>query len=446
MSDFDFFLEFFGHLEVFLPAMGLMMALLYLSVRSIAPAGYLDPLHFYWAFTFGSAYGVVISLFILGHIDLNLFSMVCAFGLLFFLSFRFFIKSKKSFLLKNFVRLLIPSDDGKLEFSVVLVTYILLLGTILIFVGSGMFAETNRFEQNRGFGPLVRVADGLRLFVVAYIALLLFKRYRKVGKITWRLSIYGFLFLVLIVIGAVVNGSKFGLLEAIYAVVLALSVYFKKPKFNFLVAVSVMFSALSFAILVLAANLNNEASTGGAEPSYMAGNSLVLERLVLRILANADKYYFSLPNHVIDELKTDNIIVTFLTPFVGTGRMSSLVGHDVAEYGIGRQTLMYFYPDNDVAGGPTSHFDLFAYKYFGWLGGPFFIIFISFLFSSIMLLTRHGKDKIFYSSLAAALWLRAQAIILEPTIGFSYVFDIFILFFLVKVLCACFHRRISSNE
>lgn len=444
MSDFEFFLTFFGNLEIFLPLMGISMLVLYFSVRSLAPAGYLDPIHFYWTFTFGSAYSVVIGLFALGCIELRLFVMVVFFGLLFIISFKIFAKLRNSPLQGAFVRLLVPKGNGTLEFTVVLAAYILALVFIISFVGFGMFAETNRFEQNRGFGPLVRVADALRLFVVGYLSLSLINRYRSSGGLTLRVTVHGFSLLLLILIGSVVNGSKFALLEAIYAVLISIAVYFKKPKFRLWVLVSVALSAVVFALLVLAANLKNDAATRDVEPSYTGGDSLVLERFVLRILANADKYYFSLPNHVIDELQTDNVVVAFLSPLVGSGRMSSLVGYDVNEYGIGRQTLMYFYPDNDVAGGPTSHFDLFAYKYFGWIGGPFFVVYLSFLFSSIMLLMKGGQGRIFYSSLAAALWLRSQAIILEPTIGLSYVIDIFVLFTLVKISCACFRTRSLS--
>jgi oligosaccharide repeat unit polymerase len=441
MSDFDFFIDFFANLPLFLSLMIFMTVALYASVRLVAPAGYLDPFHFYWTFTFGSAYGVVLGLYFLHEIDIELLSMVAFFGLAFILSFRYFSRNPKKRFRSYFDRLLIPQGEGKLEFVVVAVVYLLILVLIISFVGVGMFAETNRFEQNRGFGPLVRVADALRLFVVAYLSLLIVKRYRRTNRIRLNTVVLTLTLTILIVVGSIVNGAKFALLEAIYAIVVASAIYTEKPKFRLWLMVSVLGSALTFALVVLSANLNNDAATRGADATYMEGNSLVVERFVLRVLANADKYYFSLPNHVIDELKTDNVVVAFLTPFVGIGKMSSLVGYDVSEYSIGRQTLMYFYPENDVAGGPTSHFDLFAYKYFGWFGGPLFVLFISFLLSSIMSLTKSGQGRIFYSSLVAALWLRSQAMILEPTVGLSYVFDIFLLFFILKIACACFHRR-----
>lgn len=441
MSDFEFFLVFFSNSPLFLSAMFVMTGILYLSIRSLVPAAYLDPMHFFWTFTFGSAYGVVIGLFLLGQIETELFLMVFAFGTLFIVSFRQFAKAKVSRLHRQFLKFLVPTGDGKREFLVALTVYVALLIVIIAFVGFGMFAETNRFEQNRGFGPLVRVADALRLFVVAYLALDVLKRYRASGGMTIPTLLRVGFVLALIVLGSMVNGSKFALLEAIYAVVLAISIYDIKPRFKVWVALSIMLTALGFAIIVLSNNLRNDANTQGAGPEYMAGDSLVVERLFLRILANADKYYFSLPNGVIHELKTDNVAVAFAAPFVGTGRISALVGYNVDDLNIGRQTLTYFYPDYDIAGGPTSHFDLFAYKYFGWFFGVGFVLLVAALLAAIMLLGKSGKNKIFYASLAAAIWLRSQAVLLEPTVGLAYIFDIFILFFMLKISCAVFSTQ-----
>ncbi|WP_236410420.1 hypothetical protein, partial [Pseudomonas lactis] len=112
--------------------------------------------------------------------------------------------------------------------------------------------------------------------------------------------------------------------------------------------------------------------------------------------------------------------------------LSNAVGHPVNDYTVGRQSLLYWYPTFDVAGGPTSHYDLFAYKYLGYAGGLLFVMMLSFVLSSISTMSRvAGSD--FYYALAATLWLRALPMLLEPAIGLSYILDIFILFFVIKV-------------
>ncbi|WP_426146450.1 hypothetical protein [Polaromonas sp. DSR2-3-2] len=446
MSDIDFFAIFFSNLPLFLMAMLLMTSLLYLSVRNTTLAGYFDPIHFYWTFTFGTAYGIIISLYVLGFIENYLFLMVSGYGILFIVSFRFFIQVLTNPFKKVIDLFLVPVDDGYVEFLFALVCYLLLILTIMWFVGLGMFAETNRFEQNRGFGAFVRLADALRLFVVAYISLLILNRYKKNGRPSFGAFLLIIFFILLIVLGAVVNGSKFALLESIYAIVLAVCIYREKPKFKVFAVVATFSVILGFALLVLSINLDKSGFDKDAGPAYMAGNSVLLERLLLRVLANADKYYFSLPGNVVDNLEVDSVIVRFISPLIGETQMSALLGYNVGDYGLGRQTIMYHYPSFDVAGGPTSHFDLFAYVFFGLGFGWIFVIFVSFVLSSLLLLTKTGKNNIFYSALVAAFWLRGLALLLEPPMGLAYVFDIFILFFIVKVFGLCVKSKIILNK
>jgi hypothetical protein len=415
--------------------------LLYLSVRSIAPAGYFDPIHFYWTFTFGTAYGIVISLYLLGLIENYLFFTVGSYGVLFILSFIFFNRVLVNPLKKGFDLFLIPSDDGYFEFLCALICYLLLLLAIMWLVGLGMFAETNRFEQNRGFGALVRLADALRLFVVAYLSLLVFNRYKTNERFSAKTRLLFIFVVFLIVLGSVVNGSKFALLESIYASVLVISIYRKKPKFKAFTVIATFCVIFGFALLVLSINLDKTGFDRDAGPTHMAGNSVLLERLLLRVLANADKYYFSLPDNVIDNLEADSVIVRFISPLLGETQMSTLLGYNVGDYGLGRQTIMYHYPSLDVAGGPTSHFDLFAYKYFGWGFGWAFVIFVSLVLSFLLLLAKPGKNNMFYSALVSALWLRGLALLLEPPTGLAYIFDIFVLFFLIKILGICLRQK-----
>lgn len=446
MSDVDFFAIFFSNLPLFLMAMLLITSLLYLSVRNTTLAGYFDPIYFYWTFTFGTAYGIIVSLYVLGFIENYIFLVICGYGMIFIVSFRFFIIALTNPFKKVIDLFLVPADDGYVEFLFALVCYLLLVSTIMWFVGLGMFAETNRFEQNRGFGAFVRLADALRLFVVAYISLLILNRYKKNGRPSFGVFLSIIFFILLIFLGAVVNGSKFALLESIYAVVLAVCIYWKKPKFKVFTVVATFSVILGFALLVLSINLDKSGFDKDAGPAYMAGNSVLLERLLLRVLANADKYYFSLPGDVVDSLVVDSVIVRFISPLIGETRMSSFLGYNVGDYGIGRQTIMYHYPLLDVAGGPTSHFDLFAYVVFGLGFGLIFVVFVSFVLSSLLLLTKTGKNNMFYSALVAALWLRGLALLLEPPTGIAYIFDIIIIFFIIKIFGFFLKSKIILNK
>lgn len=433
MISSDFFDLFFGNLSLFILSIVFASTLLYFTVRSKALAGYLDPIHFYWTFTFGSAYGVVIGLYILGYISDFLFWYVFSCALLFVVFFVLFCQGSSGGIRRLLVALTVPRGTGRFEFYLILFLYLCLLAVILAFVGAGLFAETNRFEQNRGFGLYVRIADAFRIFVFAYLAILLVQGARLDG-INGKSALLLFFLAMLIFIGSIVNGSKFAFLEALYSCFVAVSIYFSKPKFKVFYFSIVSLAALFFALLVLTFNLRNNNVDTEADAIYMTGNPVVVERLVFRVLGNADKYYLGLPNDVVDKLNTDSLLVRFISPIVGVTHLSKILGYPVNDFNVGRQILLYFNPGQEVAGGPTSHFDLFAYKYFG-VGFAFiWVIITAFLLATINSLGRNAPQNIFYCALVATLWLRTLPIFLEPPIGFAYMLDIIFLFFVIKLI------------
>jgi hypothetical protein len=391
----------------------------------------MDPLHFYWTFTFGTAYGVILALYIGGYVDSFYFAVVMAYAGVFLLSFRmgFYLRSG----LHSVVGvLLVPRGKGRFEFYFVLSAYSLLALFLMWKTGFGVNAESNRFEQNRGVGAFVRVADGFRLFLLSYIALICFERWkaRKRGLATWVVISF---YLGLMVLSSLLNGAKFAILEGIYASLFALAVQGYRLRLGIGKVLAIFSIVLFFAVWVLARNLQQAGVDGESSGVYMPDTPILYERLALRVLANADKYYLSLPNGVIEKLQTDGALIQLLAPLISITKMSELVGHSVNDYTVGRQALLYWYPDYDVAGGPTSHFDLFSYKYFGLVPGLFFAAFIGFFLSAVASLSRFDGGP-FYAAICATLWLRSIPMLLEPATGLAYVLDIFILFFIVKLL------------
>lgn len=445
MTGVDFFEVFFAHLELFLSGMFIACLVLYCVVRKCTIAAYLDPLHFYLTFTFGTAYGVVGGLYVLNYVADFLFFWILSSGLVFLLFYWLFNRLKWAGGAGVFRTLLVPEGDGKPEFLIVLILYICLLATIIHFVGFGLFADTNRFEQNRGFGIFVRVADAFRLFIVAYLSIMMVKSYKQNGIVIFNLLLLTVLVMA-IVVSSALNGSKFALLEALYACFVGVSVYWGKPKFRVVHVLTVGAIALFFALFALTVNLQNNEVDTGADAQYVTGAPIVVERLIFRVLGNADKYYLGLPNEVVDKIQTDNAAVRFLSPLIGVTRLSDILGYNVNDFNVGRQLLLYFDPAREVAGGPTSHFDLFSYKYFGIFFGLIWIVFTAFLLAAIRMLARAPIPSIFYASLVSALWLRGLPILLEPPVGFAYIVDIFVLFFVIKVVGILLPRRGNRQE
>ncbi|WP_155738228.1 hypothetical protein [Pseudomonas putida] len=433
MSDLDFFEFAFSNIPLLLTCMFVTTGLLYLSVRRFAFLGYLDPLHFYWTFTFGTAYGIVLAMFIGGHVSLYYVALLLSYALTFLFFLRFSGRHGQQ-MYKWVVALLVPHGRGRGEFWIVLLIYICLAVFLIASTGFGSSAETNRFEQNRGLGAFVRVADAFRLFLVACIAVVCVERWRN-GRRNYLTLVLGLGYVFLLVISSLLNGAKFAILEGIYASIFALGVYGYRLRLNFFKVGALFSVVLVFAVWVLSKNLEGAGVDTQASGVYMPNTPMLYERLALRILANADKYYLSLPNGVIEELKTDSVFVQFIAPLVSVTKMSEIVGYPINDYAVGRQALLYWYPDNTIAGGPTSHFDLFSYKYFGFFPGLMFAALMGWFLASVAALGRLGRNqRPYYAALCAALWVRSIAMLLEPTVGLAYVLDIFLLFFVINCI------------
>jgi hypothetical protein len=397
----------------------------------------LDPWHFYYGFTFGTAYAIVLSLYYFGYIKTPIFLIVMFYGFLMCFAINLFCRIPHSLFARLLNVIICPGiKNQSTVFYFILAVYFLITSLIVYNIGFGFLAETNRFDQNKGFGPLVRVADSLRLFIAGYIGIVLYNGVSGSFSFTLKKVALFIFLLFFIVFSALLNGAKFAFLESLYVIFTALVAYGAVLRLSLLKVGFIFFFALFFSTFVLIINLKSNGIDSEAESQFFTGVPVIAERFILRILANGDKYYLLLPDNIIDKIETDNIFVRLLSPIVGVTKLSSIVGYNVGDYTVGRQAILYWYPGYEVPGGPTSHFDLFAYKYCGIGLGALFIIFIAWIMAGIRYFLICSKNNSFVAALAAALWLRALALLLEPPMGLAYVFDILILFCIFKVLGA----------
>ena len=441
MNSSDFFSIFFNNLYLFLAWMVLCCAVLYLAIQKLAPAGYLDPLHFYFTFTFGTSYGIIVGLYHLELVSDFIFYTIFGYAVLFILSLRFFTLRSSRQLYKFVSFLMIPKGQGVGEFYALVIVYLFLLAFLMIQIGLGINADTNRFEQNRGFGAFVRIVDDVRVFIIAYLTLVVCRRWASSRSLGLKYYLLIFIILIIAVVSSAVNGAKFAMLEALYSSFVAIAIFYRKAKFRIIFAGGVFSVALVFALFVLSINLDKAGFDKEAQPTYMPAGSVLVERLMLRVLGNADKYYLTLPNDVIDKLQTDAVWVRFLSPIIGSTLLSQKLGYTVNDFNVGRQALLYYSPDHTISGGPTSHFDLFAYKYFGVFFGWLWVVISAFIFACIITLSKMGKGNIYYSAIIATLWLRGLPMLLEPPVGFAYMLDVVIIFSFLKAVCSLLPRK-----
>jgi hypothetical protein len=191
---------------------------------------------------------------------------------------------------------------------------------------------------------------------------------------------------------------------------------------------------LAFSLLALKVNLdkNNVADQNNGPLSNVS--NMVIVRLIYRVVAFGDTSYLVLPNDVIETLKTDSLVVRFVAPIVGNTNLSNYLGYDVGDYNVGRQAVLVQTAATEVFGGPTSHYDLFAYVYLGAFGGAVFVFLtgalLGLLNRSLLIIKRNEayRSNPYLVAFCVTLWSRGVLMLLEPGVGFAYLIDVTIVF------------------
>nr|WP_312971297.1 O-antigen polymerase [Pseudomonas sp.] len=436
MSPFEVFDEVFGNLLLFLALTIFFVFTLYVSVRKITAGGYFDPLHFYWAFTYGTAYALIAGLYVLGHISLFYVVLVFSLGLLLVVALRLFLLIPTYTATEVIIKACQPNFGMRSLLSILVIVYIFAVIYQISVIGFGMFASTNRFEQARGNGVIIRFLGAIVPFLVAACSIYLYKiALKKKGlKDFMLLCFYASILFLFMVFNSILDGSKAAILFYLYAAVLGVALYtHKKPRFYFF-RLSILFVlVLFFALLVQSFDLKNQ-NLKSSNAQYLPESSFALERLIFRVIGNGDKYYLGLPNEIVENIEVDNFLVRFAAPIVGSTNLSRFLGYNVNNYDVGRQILLQHTPDRETAGGPTSHFDLFAYKYFGLSFCWVWVVFSAFIMATIVKVRVFSCGSVFVAAIGTQLWLSGLSILLEPPIGIAKILDVLIIFGLIKLL------------
>ena len=436
MSTFEVFDQVFENLLLFLVLTILFVFVLYMSVRKIAAAGYFDPLHFYWAFTYGTAYALIAGLFVLGYISLFYMVLVFSLGLFFVVALRLFLLIPTYTITEFIIKTCQPSFGVRSLFCILVILYVFAVIYQISIIGFGVFASTNRFEQARGNGMIIRFLGAIVPFLIAGFSLYIYELAQKKKDLKgyFLLFLYVLMLFLFMAFNSILDGSKAAVLIYIYAAVLGVALYtHKKPKFYFFRLSILFISVLFFALLVQSFDLKNQ-NLKSSNAQYLPESFFALERLVFRIIGNGDKYYLGLPNEKVEDIEVDNFVVRFAAPIVGSTNLSRLLGYNVNDYNVGRQILLQHTPDRETAGGPTSHFDLFAYKYFGLSFCWVWVVFSAFIMAAIIKVRVFSCGSVFVASIGVQLWLSGLSMLLEPPIGVAKIFDILIIFGLIKLL------------
>ncbi|WP_332615885.1 hypothetical protein QEP13_07580 [Enterobacter ludwigii] len=430
MRDYVFFEFLFGnYIEYITYALLICMLLFLLSNRKVK--NIMDPFHFFYAFTYGTGYAIILILYIHGYVDIYYFSYLLLSGSVFFIMF--YCSSSTTVKYKNslFNRLSISvMEQEAFLIKFLSIVYLVLFVFYLSQISVAMFF-TSRFEANRGLGIIVRLMDALRVILAGWYFYYYLRSHKK------RYFIYA---LFISIVGALISGAKFAFLEQIYVLCVVGFITTRKTfRFNLKSLFLMLIIAILFLIFSLYFISKLSVMIGYTSSQYIPGAPVAIELLLLRILANGDAYYLSLTEHVIDKIIIEHPWLQLLSNTFGNSVMAKIFNVDFSNLDVGRQIWLYWYPNDPVMRGPTNHFDLAGYAYFGYIGGVIFSAVIGYVIGIInSWKLKCDNSSALIVAFVSALYCRSLPIIYNPSVGIAYMIDIYAILFVSLVLITLF--------
>lgn len=425
----DFFSLAYGNFSIFCVVSIVIMSFFLLSLRKFGPGGMLDPFHFIFSFVFSTSYAVVSILFLNNCIDGFYVLLLILYGGGFLFPIYYCLNKRKDKISLYFYDFFKSACCNKYVPKIFIIFYVLLLVPIITIKGFSLFTSTNRFQDNSGIGGLARFYDVIWLFVAGSF-ILYFKKILEYGGMLKKLIVF-IPFSLFFILNMLIVGSKSELIQYVIFYFLVISAYGYRIKFSVVKLTILGGLSLSFALLVLFFNFkmsNTELNSDVITEAFL--------RLTDRIMSNGDMYYLGLPNYVIEKIENNNVLIDFFAPVMSSHFISQLAGYDVYNYDIGKQILLYHYPNFDIAGGPVEHFDLFGYKHFGLIGGMFF----SMLLGCVVVIIRNfvllSKNNKLMTIVTCSFYFKLLAIILKPSVLLGYIMDFFVVYIIIGTIAA----------
>jgi len=183
MPGLEFYTYLLGNVYEFIFINALIFLFFFSLFKKTLVGGVFDPFFLVFIVGFSTNYAVVVFLYVNGFVSNTLFIMNLFYVFIFILGIIFFSKTRVVGTFGYIVNLITSSSSGRYEFITISFLYFLISSYLLSQVGFGFFAESNRFENARGFGAFVRLLDLFSVFIVAYATLLIFYCKSKVSKI-----------------------------------------------------------------------------------------------------------------------------------------------------------------------------------------------------------------------------------------------------------------------
>lgn len=296
----------------------------------------------------------------------------------------------------------------------------------IIFLNSNINTITteSRFEAATGSGLLIRAIEASAVILMCFFPLKGSSRKYLPSSI-----LIGVLFFA--ISSTIVAGSKGGALEAFLWFV-----FFSDRlgrRISKIKIISWIVLSLTVALIVLWYNLNEIGIDAFSLQGQYSNMPLIFEKLLVRLIASGDMYYFTLSPGVEHSISVAYGLFQIPFQILGTGFVNSIANIDLGSNEPGRQAYLYWYP-NAPMGGPTNHLDLAFYFYIGPILGIFGVAVTSFVIGWL-----HGtvtKPETYSPSLALFMVIYCKMLLAfaSPSVAIQRVVDALLLMLVALII------------
>lgn len=413
MRDFEFFILLLDNLWLYF--LGLLInALPICIIAKKYTRGWIDPLRIGLIFV-AFANTVPLFLFFINEIPNYLFYYFFISETLFWIGFVSLAKKEIVFSAKKLIH---ETKISNLLYFLFFALYISFTAFSYMKFGMPIFAESRlaTFIDSGGFGVLARLNSFFILYILMYSYYLFDKNESLLYKYT------SILVFITIAITGILSGSRSSFLMFIYAY-FGYQYFFKKtiPKVKKVLKYAPII--VSGAIIVLLIT-----TQGSITYAFIALGS--------RIIASGDVYWMAFPNEIIKDINVGNNFSYLFSGILGPLR---IIDYSTVSPPIGAQLTWNLIPSlQGIMVGPNGRAPVLGYAMFGW-GGLIFSFILGLVTSGLIFRTAKIFPKGFISSVFAFyIYMNAQALIGDPPLGITYLFDIllnlFFVFFAIVIL------------
>ncbi|MCX6186547.1 MAG: O-antigen ligase, partial [Bacteroidetes bacterium] len=272
-----------------------------------------------------------------------------------------FNSKKHAYEMKEFK---LPFEESIMKSFFIICSILLIFIQIQVYVVAGIpllsSSRLDTFTGGSGFGVLSRVIEVVQIFSVTLLFYFYFNSHRiKIGLL---MRIYSYFFIFILVVFAVLSGSKSGILTILYSAFTAWIFSFNETtndKVLRLIKKSKLY-IISFIIIIALVVISVQS---GDESNLNA-----IESLGMRFIFSGDVYWYAYPNDVIIGFSNYSGIKALFTDFIGFFRLDSwdnLTGH----FGV---DLYKYHHSTIVTQGPNARHNVFGLLYFGFWGSCIF--------------------------------------------------------------------------